>query len=215
MRRSWTGRPLSSPGALSRHGTTLTSGWSRAWRWKWKSAIADGYHSGLVLASGYLSTATPVDYSFAFDKPLHTVAVVLLLTGLAVAAIEAWGRHRNAQPQLPPRYVAIPLGDGHGRHPGEETWTEAGAPVRRRAWSVKTVGALLAVLMFAVCARIAIFYRVTKDIECAGPSAVVRIHTYSPTYRTALTPPVVPSPRPRALPQPAPSLPPPVPRLEC
>jgi hypothetical protein len=130
--------------------------------------------SGLVLASGYLSTATPVDYSFAFDKPLHTVAVVLLLTGLAVVAIEAWG-YRSAQPHLPPRYIAIPLGDGQGRQQGEETWTEAGAPVRRRAWSVKTVGALLALLLFALCGRIAIFFRVMKDVECSAPSAMVRI----------------------------------------
>ncbi|OAL03623.1 hypothetical protein IQ06DRAFT_109873 [Phaeosphaeriaceae sp. SRC1lsM3a] len=126
---------------------------------------------GLVLASAYLSTAAPVDYSFAFDKPLHTVAVVLLLTGLAIVAIEAWG-YRAAHPQLPPRYVAIPLSEGSTRPPGEEIWTEAGAPLRRRAWSVKAVGALLAVLLFAVCGRIAIFYRVMRDIECSGPSAM-------------------------------------------
>jgi hypothetical protein len=120
-----------------------------------------------------LSTAPPVDYSFAFDKPLHTVAAVLLLTGLAVVAIEAWG-HRTATPQLPPRYIAIPLGDGQSR-PGEEIWTEAGAPARRRAWSVKAVGALLGVLLFAICGRIGIYHRVMKDVECSGPSAMVRI----------------------------------------
>ena len=149
-----------------------------------RKTAADRRNSGLVLASGYLSTATPIDYSFALDKPLHTVAVVLLLTGLAVVAIEAWG-HRNgaAPPHLPPRYIAIPLGNGTGRPSGEETWTEAGAPVRRRAWSVKTVGALLAVLMFALCARIAIFYRVTKDIECSGPSAMVRMPRRNITYQ--------------------------------
>ncbi|EAT79859.2 hypothetical protein SNOG_12561 [Parastagonospora nodorum SN15] len=111
-----------------------------------------------------------VDHSFAFDKPLHTVAVVLLLTGLAVVAIEAWG-YRTAQPHLPPRYVAIPLGNGQSR-PGEEIWTEAGAPSRRRAWSVKAVGALLGVLLFALCGRIAIYFRVMKDVECSGPSAM-------------------------------------------
>lgn len=145
--------------------------------------------SGLVLASAYLSTATPVDYSFALDKPLHTVAVVLLLTGLAVVAIEAWG-YRSAQPQPPPRYVAIPLGDGNSRPPGEEIWTEAGAPIRRRAWSVKAVGALLAVLLFAVCGRIGIFYRVTKDIECSGPSAMVRSRC------PPLCPPLLTAPQP-------------------
>ncbi|KAH8729141.1 hypothetical protein GQ44DRAFT_674822 [Phaeosphaeriaceae sp. PMI808] len=126
---------------------------------------------GLVLASGYLSTAPPIDYSFALDKPLHTTAIVLLLTGLAIVAIEAWGR-RSSQPIPPTRYIAIPLSAGQSRPPGEEIWTEAGAPTRRRAWSVKAVGALMAVLLFAVCGRIGIFYRVTKDVECSGPSAM-------------------------------------------
>jgi hypothetical protein len=129
-------------------------------------------NSGLVLASGYLSTAPPVDYSFALDKPLHTVGVVLLLTGLAIVAFDAWGS-RSAQPPPPPRYVAIPLGDGQSRSAREEIWTEAGAPGWRRPWSVKTVGALLAVLLLAVCGRIGIFYRVLKDVECSGPSAMV------------------------------------------
>jgi hypothetical protein len=154
MRRSWTGRPSSFRG-------TSVAGCARA--------IAD-WNSGLVLASGYLSTAPPVDFSFAFDKPLHTVGVVLLLTGLAIVAIEVWGS-RSAQPPPPPRYIAIPLGDGHSR-PQEEIWTEAGVPGRRRAWSVKAVGALLAVLLFAICGRIGIFFRVVKDVECSGPSTM-------------------------------------------
>ncbi|KAI4921650.1 hypothetical protein J4E90_000076 [Alternaria incomplexa] len=126
---------------------------------------------GLVLASGYLSTATPVDYSFALDKPLHTVAIVLLLTGLAVVAIEAWSS-RSAQPQPHTRYIAIALNQVQSRPAAEEIWTEAGQPGRRRGWSVRAVGALLAVLLFAICGRIAIFYRVTKDVECSGPSAL-------------------------------------------
>ncbi|KAF1843528.1 glycosyltransferase family 90 protein [Cucurbitaria berberidis CBS 394.84] len=126
---------------------------------------------GLVLASGYLSTAPPVDYSFAFDKPLHTVGFVLLLTGLAIVAIEAWPS-RTPQPQPPTRYIAIPLSQGQTRPPREEIWTEAGQPGRRRAWSVKAVGALLAVLLFAICGRIGVFYRVMKDVECSGPSAM-------------------------------------------
>ncbi|KAJ4363157.1 hypothetical protein N0V83_010277 [Neocucurbitaria cava] len=126
---------------------------------------------GLVLAASYLSTATPVDYSFAFDKPLHTAGVVLLLTGLAVVAIEAWPC-RSPQPQPPTRYIAIPLSHGQDRQSGEEIWTEAGQPGRRRAWSVRAVGALLAVLLFAICGRIGIFYRVIKDVECSGPSAM-------------------------------------------
>jgi hypothetical protein len=175
MRPSWTGRPSSSPGTRAPKSTCAVEA-ARALR----ACIADS-NSGLVLASGYLSTAPPVDYSFAFDKPLHTVAVVLLLTGLAVVAIEAWAR-RAAQPTPPPRYIAIPLGDGQSRRPAEEIWTEAGAPIRRRAWSVKAVGALLAVLLFAVCGRIAIFYRVTKDVECSAPSTTVRTPRHDPAH---------------------------------
>jgi hypothetical protein len=99
---------------------------------------------------------------------------VLLLTGLAVVAIEAWSS-RSTKPRPPTRYVAIALNNVQGRHPGEEIWTEAGQPGRRRAWSVRAVGALLAVLLFAICGRIGIFYRVMKDVECSGPSALVRI----------------------------------------
>lgn len=157
MRRPWTGRPSFSRGKLAATATCLHK-------------LTP--NSGLVLASGYLSTAPPIEYSFAFDKPLHTVAVVLLLTGLAIAAIEAWAA-RTAPPLPLTRYIAIPLGEGQSRPPGEEIWTEAGASGRRRAWSVQTVGALLAVLLFAICARLGIYYRVMKDVECSGPSAVV------------------------------------------
>jgi hypothetical protein len=165
MRRSWTGRPSSSPCACPRL--------ARPSQLLHLPPLLLTPSSGLVLASGYLSTAPPVDYSFAFDKPLHTVAALLLLTGLAIVAIEAWA-FRSAQPQPPRRYVAIALGHGQRRPPGEELWTEAGAPVRRRAWSVKAVGALLAVLLLAVCGRLGLYYRIMKDVECSAPSAMVR-----------------------------------------
>lgn len=129
--------------------------------------------SGLVLASSYLSTAPPIQHSFALDKPLHTVSAVLLLTGLVVVAFEAWSC-QTSQPRPPTRYVAIPLSHGNSRPDGEEIWTEAGRPGRPRAWGVRTVGALLAVLLFAICGRIAILYRIVRNAECSGPSAMVR-----------------------------------------
>ena len=159
---SWTRRPSSPRG-------------KHIWTWLWPSQDAwlTGRNSGLVLASGYLSTASPIDHSFAFDKPLHTVGVVLLVTGLAVVALEAC-ISRNAQPQLPTRYIAIPLSQGQSRTPSEEVWTEAGQPGKRRGWTVKAIGALLTVLLFAICGRIAIFHHVMKHLECSGPSALVR-----------------------------------------
>ncbi|CBX90960.1 predicted protein [Plenodomus lingam JN3] len=128
-------------------------------------------NSGLVLASGYLSTAPALDYSFALDKPLHTVGVVLLLTGLVIVATEVW-LSRTAQPRPPTRFVAIALSEGQRRPPGEEIWTETGQPGRRKVWTVRAVGALLTVLMFAICGRIAVFYCVMKHVECAGPSTL-------------------------------------------
>lgn len=146
----------------------------------------DQAHSGLVLASAYLTTPAPVDYSFALDKPLHTTALVLLLTGLVLVAVEAWSSRRRPhhhhhhhhphqhQPLSTTTYVAFALNNVQARHPGEEIWTEAGLHVPRRPWGLRAVGALLAVLLFAICGRIAIFYRVTTNVECTGPSPLVR-----------------------------------------
>jgi hypothetical protein len=100
---------------------------------------------------------------------------VLLLTGLLIVAVEAWPG-RPHQPQLPARYVAIPLSNGHSRQHAEQHWTEAGLVGRKKSWSIKAVGALLAVLLFAICGRIGVFYRVMKDVECSGPAALVCIH---------------------------------------
>jgi hypothetical protein len=100
---------------------------------------------------------------------------VLLLTGLLIVAVEAWPGQPH-QPQLPARYVAIPLSDGHSRQHAEQHWTEAGLVGRKKSWSVKAVGALLAVLLFAICGRIGVFYRVMKDVECSGPTALVCVH---------------------------------------
>ncbi|KAH6611979.1 hypothetical protein C7974DRAFT_406747 [Boeremia exigua] len=142
---------------------------------------------GLILASSYLSTATPIEYSFALDKPLHTTCVVLLLTGLLVVAVEAWPG-RPHQPQLPARYVAIPLNDAHSRHHPEQQWNEAGLVGRRKSSSVRAVGALLAVLLFAICGRIGVFYRVTKDVECSGPSAVTFLPVVLALYHSIRRP---------------------------
>ncbi|KAJ5038563.1 hypothetical protein J3E74DRAFT_423544 [Bipolaris maydis] len=130
---------------------------------------------GLVLASAYLTTPAPVDYSFALDKPLHTTALVLLLTGLALVVVEAWSsrrrpHHHQHQPLSATTYVAFALNNVQTRHPGEEIWTEAGLHAPRRPWGLRAVGALLAVLLLAICGRIAIFYRVTTHVECTGPS---------------------------------------------
>lgn len=100
--------------------------------------------------------------------------MVLLLSGLLIVAVEAWPGPSH-QPQLPTRYVAIPLSDGISRAHTEQHWTEAGLAARKKTWSVKAVGALLAVLLFAVCGRIGVAYAMFKDIECSGPSAMVRI----------------------------------------
>lgn len=174
MRRSWTRRRSSFRGrCLVRYGCEVSR------------QLLTARTSGLVLASSYLSTATPIEHSFALDKPLHTICLVLLLTGLLVVAVEAWPG-RPHQPQLPARYVAIPLTDGHSRQHAEQQWTEAGLVGRRKPSNVKAVGALLAVLLFAICGRIGVFYRVLKDVECSGPSPVVCSNEKSCRYVTYL-----------------------------
>jgi hypothetical protein len=97
---------------------------------------------------------------------------VLLFTGLAIVAVEAW----SAPSTQPQRYIAIALNHAQSRYLSEETWTEAGQPEQRSVWSVGAVGALLAVLLFAICGRMAIFQRVMKHVECSGPSALVRLN---------------------------------------
>jgi hypothetical protein len=134
---------------------------------------------GLVLAAAYLSTATPVEHSFALDKPLHTAAVVLLLAGLLIAATEASTARLCPPPpsRHPPPYVAIPLRPArthttHAPLPADELWSDPAYVARRRPSTPRAVAALLAVLLLALCARLGLFYRVTKDVECSAPSAL-------------------------------------------
>lgn len=130
---------------------------------------------GLVLASAYVSTAQAIDYSFALDKPLHTVGVLLLLTGLAIVALEAWlspnSHPRPPQPPRPPaRIVAIALSEGQRSSCGEETWTEEWQPAIHRGPAIRAIGVCPAVLVFSICGRIAVLHRVLKDVECTVPS---------------------------------------------
>ena len=119
---------------------------------------------GLVLAAAYLSTPTPWEHSFALDKPLHTAALVLLAAGLLVAATEA--STPLTAPACPPLHVAIPLRTPNA-HP-----TPTHSPPRRRAAPKTSVAVLVAILLVALCARLALFYRVTRHVECSAPSAL-------------------------------------------
>lgn len=159
------------------------------------SAIADTASSGLVLGSSYLSTSLPT--SFALDRPLHTVGVVLLLSGLAIIAYETWA-WKNRRSTANERYVAIPLTEGNGRPSSEEAWPPEERTFRRGALSRRGLAALLVLLLFGLCGRIALFFAVMKDVACTGPTVIVRLDTYQMDgmLRTVGIPPT----RPRALP---------------
>ncbi|KAF1960644.1 hypothetical protein CC80DRAFT_464828 [Byssothecium circinans] len=125
---------------------------------------------GLVLGSSYLSTSLPA--SFALDRPLHTVAAVLLLAGLAVVAYETWAQ-KNRRPNASGRgYVAIPLAEGNGRPSSEETWPPDEYTVRRGALSRRGIAALLVALLFLLGGRIAVFWAVMREVECTGPTLI-------------------------------------------
>ncbi|PSN69396.1 hypothetical protein BS50DRAFT_675553 [Corynespora cassiicola Philippines] len=130
---------------------------------------------GLIIATTYLATA--LDTSFALDRPLHSAAVLLLCSGLAIAAYAYWAqRHQPSRPQSSPeRYIAIPLSDGNGRPSSEQPWPLDRPARQQRRLGLRALAVLVVVLLFAIGARVAIFHRVMKDIECAGPSALAFI----------------------------------------
>ncbi|KAF2877603.1 hypothetical protein BDV95DRAFT_481463 [Massariosphaeria phaeospora] len=126
------------------------------------------YPCGLILGTSYLATTQHA--SFAFDRPLHTFAVVLLLAGLAIVAYEACTA-KTRRPALIARYVAIPLSDGNGRS-SDEILAPPQHPRVPTSLGVKALAGLVTALMFTICVRAAIYYRVMKHIECTGPSAL-------------------------------------------
>lgn len=200
MRWSWTGRPSSFRGAspcilahrfttstlplLPRPTTTATA--TRRLKHHHHHQHHHYHHnarlvyvalltasSGLVLASSYLTTA--ISASFALDRPLHTIAVVLLLSGLAIVAYETWAL-KNRRPNASDRgYVAIPLAEGNGRPSSEETWPLEERPVPRGGLTRKAIAMLLVALLFLLGARIALVWAVLREVECAGPTLLVRI----------------------------------------
>lgn len=159
MRRPWTGRRSLS------HGKSLSSDHTYPRR----LIIA----SGLVLGSSYLATSIPT--TFALDRPLHTVATVLLLSGLAIVAYETHAA-KTRRPQNPSdRYVAIPLQQGNRRPSSEDLWSAEERPFHHHhALSPRALAVLLAALLCLLGARIAVFHAVIKDVECAGPQLTVR-----------------------------------------
>lgn len=186
MRRPWTGRP-----SLSR-GKSLSSDHTYPRR----LIIA----SGLVLGSSYLATSIPT--TFALDRPLHTVATVLLLSGLAIVAYETHAA-KTRRPQNPSsRYVAIPLQEGNRRPSSEEAWPNEERPFHHHhhhALSPRALAVVLAALLCLLAARLAVFHAVIKDVECAGPQLTVRTRL-CPMHSCSANPPAgLPSPSPRRL----------------
>lgn len=170
MPRPWTGRP-----SLSR-GKSLPTDHTYPRR----LIIA----SGLVLGSSYLATSIPT--TFALDRPLHTVATVLLLSGLAIVAYETRAAKTRRPSNLIDRYVAIPLQDGNRRPSSEETWSSEDQPLQNRGLSSRALAVMLAALLCLLGARIAVFHAVIKDVECARAQLTVSVRP-QPPFRAFLT----------------------------
>jgi hypothetical protein len=128
--------------------------------------------SGLVLGSSYLATSIPT--SFALDRPLHTIAAVLLLSGLAVVAYETRAAKTRRPQHVHDRHVAIPLQDANGRSSSEEDWSSEARTPPYRGLSQRALAVMLAALLCLLGARIAVFHAIIKDVECAGPQLTVR-----------------------------------------
>lgn len=169
--------------------------------------------SGLVLGSSYL--ATSISTTFALDRPLHTIAAVLLLSGLAVVAHETRAAKTRRPHNQHHRYVAIPLQDGNARSSSDEDeeWSSEERTPQTRGLAQRTLAVMLAALLCLLAARIALFHAVIKDVECAGPQLTVR--TRPPRAQSPLlTPPGLPAARARALPRLSHPQGPPAARLE-
>ncbi|KAF2475770.1 uncharacterized protein BDR25DRAFT_300755 [Lindgomyces ingoldianus] len=131
---------------------------------------------GLVVGTCYLSTT--FDTSFAFDRPLHTIGIVLLLSGLAIVAHGTLTvRNRIAHRKTSD---AIPLSNGYGngngngnsRHMSREASPFGERGLARSLLDARSRAALVMLLLFTICVRVAIYQRVMKDVECAGPTAL-------------------------------------------
>ncbi|ORY11304.1 hypothetical protein BCR34DRAFT_614650 [Clohesyomyces aquaticus] len=130
---------------------------------------------GLVAGTCYLCTT--FDTSFAFDRPLHTIGIVLLFSGLAIVAHGTLAA-RNRGTHRKGRSDAIALsngngnGNGNGRHGSRESSPAGERGLARSLLDARSRAALVMLLLFTICVRVAIYQRVMKDIECAGPTAL-------------------------------------------
>ncbi|KAF2188703.1 glycosyltransferase family 90 protein [Zopfia rhizophila CBS 207.26] len=123
---------------------------------------------GLIAGTCYLSTT--FNTSFAFDRPLHTIGIVLLLSGLAIIA-HGTLTARNRRAYHKERYIAIPLSE-NGRLDSREPSPLGQRGLERSLFDAKSRAALVVALLFTICVRVAIYQRVMKDVECAGPTAL-------------------------------------------
>ncbi|KAF2734536.1 hypothetical protein EJ04DRAFT_466374 [Polyplosphaeria fusca] len=140
---------------------------------------------GLVTGTGYLSTA--VDTSFAFDRPLHSIGVLLLFSGLTILAYDAWTTPRRPS-TLTNQYRLIPLDDGAGRAVTRDPSPTGPIGARARASDSRKRLILACLLLAIICSRLAVFWRVQRDDECTSPTALVLIPLVLALYHSTLSP---------------------------
>ncbi|KAF2714255.1 glycosyltransferase family 90 protein [Pleomassaria siparia CBS 279.74] len=129
----------------------------------------------LIAGTSYLSAT--LDSSFAIDRPLRTLAVVLLLSGFAIIAHGVLAS-RFYSPQLNNSYTAIPLSDGNGNGNGRMGSRDASPlgderkGLHERRTGTKALAGLLLLLVLTIWGRAMIHQRIVKDVECTAPTSV-------------------------------------------
>ena len=105
-------------------------------------------------------------------RPLHSLAVLLLTSGLASVAYGTWtqrGRRTHHKDRYD-RYEALPLSNRQEDRLGENA--TGGGIGRRLAAHWRVV--LAALLLLLICGRAALVWIIMKNVECAQPTYLVR-----------------------------------------
>ncbi|KAK1025092.1 hypothetical protein LTS16_023499 [Friedmanniomyces endolithicus] len=121
--------------------------------------------SGLVIGTVLLSRSIPT--TFAFDKPIHTIILVLAscagtIFGLGRLLPRDAGGARSHEGQ---QYGAVPLDDLGQPHSSREASPSPGDV--RYPSSLRKVRILFLVLVLAICIRVELLREVLANVQCA------------------------------------------------
>ncbi|KAF2012960.1 glycosyltransferase family 90 protein [Aaosphaeria arxii CBS 175.79] len=120
---------------------------------------------GLVLSCWYLTAS--VGTSFALERPVHTAGLTFLVSGFAIVAFGIISARSKNSSHHTGHYEVVPA---HYEEANGLEKTAHGASTDRNRLDMTTRVLLAIALSFIACARVAVTWRILKDIECARPS---------------------------------------------